>query len=268
MKLARIVPGVKIPTALMMAVVLGLALTGGVLAAKAAIPSAQIPNDGTIHACYMPHKNAGEKQGKLRLVSDGSKCKRNEVAISWSQAGGGGGGGGGVGPAGPVGPAGATGPAGPAGDATPASKVELRGPVQGITVGSSGASVRVTEIFFRVVLMAGEEPVDLTVGTANVKYEDPSQSIISTTLSRFQAEPVQGVSGSPADSDLFLEPGEIFEIRLLNFDNFLSPKLSPATTFSVDVISEHGSALVFHAATPDSFPEGTQVIILPVVTPP
>ena len=80
----RMLSGVKIPAAVTMAVVIGLALTGGVLAAKGGISGAQIPDaDGQIHACYTPHKNANERQGKLRVVSDGSKCKKNEVAISF-----------------------------------------------------------------------------------------------------------------------------------------------------------------------------------------
>ncbi len=74
-----------------------------------------------------------------------------------------------------------------------------------------------------------------------------------------------GIPGSAADSDLYLEPGEIFEIRLLNFDTFLSPKLNPETAFSVDVISENGSALVFHAEMPELFPENTQVTIFPLL---
>lgn len=250
----RMLSGVKIPAAVTMAVVIGLALTGGVLAAKGGISGAQIPDaDGQIHACYTPHKNANERQGKLRVVSDGSKCKKNEVAISF----GAGGGGGGTGPAGPAGPGGTLEP----------SIVKLRGPVQGITNGTSGAGAFLTEIFFQVGLKAGEEPVDLTPGTAKVKYEDPSQSIISTTLSRFRSSPLIGVTGSAANSDLFLEPGEVFEIRLLDLKNFLSPDLGEGTSFSVDVISEFGSVLAFEADTPESFPDAIEVITLPVVTP-
>lgn len=250
--------GVKIPAAVLMAVVLGLALTGGVLAAKGAISSASIPDkDGIINACYATHKNVGEKQGKLRLVSDGAKCKKNEQHISWNISGGSGGLKGDTGDTGPEGPA------GPGVTPTPASVVVLRGSVQGITNETSGAGGHLTEILFQVVLLSGEEAVDLTPGTTKIKYEDPSQSLISTTLSRFQASPVQGVSGSPTDSDLFLEPGEIFEIRLKDLENFLSPDLGEGTTFSVDVISEFGLVLEFEAKTPDSFPGAIEVIDLP-----
>ena len=105
MNLPRMLPGIKIPAVVVMAVVLGLALTGGILAANGAIPNAEISSDGTIHACYVPHKNPGENQRKLRVVNDADKCKKSEVHIAWSVEGGGGG-------TGPPGPAGAAGPPG------------------------------------------------------------------------------------------------------------------------------------------------------------
>ena len=187
-------PGIKIPAAVMMAVVLGLALTGGILAAKGAISSAEIPSDGTIHACYVPHKNPGEKQGKLRVVSDAAKYKKSEVHIAWSVEGGGGG----------TGPPGPAGPTGPGAEPTPASVVELRGPVIGPTKGTTGT---VTEIVFPIGLVSGD-PADLTPGTTKVQYNDASQSITSTTPNRFETIPVTG-----ADNDLMLEINEIIEIK-------------------------------------------------------
>lgn len=249
MKLLRLPLGVKVPAAVMVAAVLALALTGGVLAAKGAISNASIPNNGTIHACYVPHKNAGEKQGKLRLVSDEPKCKKNEEHISWSVAGGLGG---------EKGDTGDTGPQGPGVEPTPPSVVLLRGAVTGRTMGTTGT---VTEIVFQLVLDTGEPPVDLTPGTAKVRYEDSGQSIISTTLTRFKPDPVMGVTGSPTDSDLFLEPGEIFEITLLDLE--LEPDLGGNTDFTIDVISEFGTVLSFEAATPVSLPEES-IIDLPV----
>ena len=82
-------------------------------------------------------------------------------------------------------------------------------------------------------------------------------------MDRFESNPVQGVTGSPTDSDLFLEPGEIFEIRLLDLDFFLEPDLGGNTVFTIDVISEFGSVLTFEATTPISLPEES-AIDLPV----
>jgi hypothetical protein len=69
----------------------------------------------TITAC---HKSSGKD---LRVVSDASKCRRSERALSWNVQGppGAAGPAGAVGPAGPAGPAGIAGMAGPIGPAGP-----------------------------------------------------------------------------------------------------------------------------------------------------
>ena len=146
------------------------------------------------------------------------------------------------------------GPSGPAADPTPASIVELKGPVTGLTGGTTGT---VTEILFPIGLVSGG-PVDLTQGTTKVRYDDSSQSITSTTPNRFQTTPVTG-----ADSDLILEADEIFEIRLLDLDLFLDPDLGANTEFTVDLISEFGSVLFFDGATPGSLPTETIVTLKP-----
>lgn len=61
--------------------------------------------DDVFHGCYKQHSNANETQGDLRLVSDASSCRSNEVAVSWNATGATGP----QGPAGPAGPAGADG---------------------------------------------------------------------------------------------------------------------------------------------------------------
>ena len=207
------------------------------MAAMVAIPNGS--DDGTMHGCVKKRAN----QGQLRIVNSSADCRPNETAIII-----GGGGGGGVGPAGPPGPA------GPGAEPTPASIVELKGPVIGFTNGTTGT---VTEIVFPIGLVSGG-PVDLTQGTTKVQYDDSSQSITSTTPNRFQTTPVTG-----ADSDLILEADEIFEIRLLDLDLFLDPDLGANTAFRVDVISEFGSVLTFGGATPGSLPTETMVTLKP-----
>ena len=135
MNVRRIITGAKIPAAVMMVIVLALALTGGVLAARAAISSANNPTVGPFDACYMEHKNAGESQGKLRIVSDPDNCRNNEIAIVLS--------GGGSGSGGETGPQGEQGEQGPVGPVRPPSAVVVDGPVLGLTMGTTGS---VTEI--------------------------------------------------------------------------------------------------------------------------
>lgn len=50
-------------------------------------PGGLIPSpDGTIFACYKAHKNARERHGQVRVVSDPSKCRsRKEVAVVLNQ---------------------------------------------------------------------------------------------------------------------------------------------------------------------------------------
>jgi hypothetical protein len=87
-----------------LAVLAALMTAGGV--AYATIPA----SDGTINGCY--RTAAGDNQGQLRIVDNGSSCRSNETAIQFSQQGI-------AGPAGPTGPTGATGPTGPVGPVGP-----------------------------------------------------------------------------------------------------------------------------------------------------
>jgi hypothetical protein len=68
--------------------------------------------DGIITACV-------KSEGKLRVVSDASKCRYKEQVLTWSTQGG---------TTGPAGPQGPTGPAGPAGPAGPQGEQGPAGP--------------------------------------------------------------------------------------------------------------------------------------------
>ena len=43
------------------------------------------PTPVPIHACFRNHQTDEENQGQLRVVSDPTKCKKNETALSWNQ---------------------------------------------------------------------------------------------------------------------------------------------------------------------------------------
>jgi len=95
---------------LLAAAVVAVAIVGGVSAAN--VGSHKRASD-LIMACV-------KHDGKLRIVADASKCRRNERLVTWSSGSNGG--------AGPPGPAGATGPAGPAGATGPAGPAGATGP--------------------------------------------------------------------------------------------------------------------------------------------
>jgi hypothetical protein len=107
------------------------AATAGVLVVGVGVAFAQIPSqDGVISACY------SKSGGALRVVDEGTACKKGETRLTWNQKGEPGppGPGGPQGPAGadgaqgPVGPAGADGAAGPQGPAGPAGADGAVGP--------------------------------------------------------------------------------------------------------------------------------------------
>lgn len=82
--------------------VLACVVVAGVASAGVAV--AGLPRASSdISACY--HRT----NGKLRIVDEGERCRRKEIAISWARHG----------TPGPTGPAGAPGQAGPAGAAGP-----------------------------------------------------------------------------------------------------------------------------------------------------
>ena len=86
---------------------------GGALFGIATAVQADIPDSGTINACYYsPGKlaPANPRKGALRVIdtSKGQTCARDETALSWNAAGV-------TGAQGPTGPTGATGPTGPTG---------------------------------------------------------------------------------------------------------------------------------------------------------
>jgi Lamin Tail Domain/Collagen triple helix repeat (20 copies) len=78
--------------------VLAAAATAAAVVVTASGAFGTAPEPSVITACVKP-------DGKLRIVSDGSKCSGSERVVTWNVQG----------PAGPPGPAGATGPTGPAG---------------------------------------------------------------------------------------------------------------------------------------------------------
>lgn len=228
---------------LLVAALFGFAVAGGVAFAIVGIPDA----DGVIHGCYIDHTNPSENQGNVRLVTGPDKCRSNEVAIAWNQTG----------PAGPP---------GPPGTGVDPSAMELKGPVTGLTSGTTGTENTLLSIIFPVGLAIGEDPIDLTPGTTSVEYSDPSQSITMTiTGSPYGAFIPAGYIPVPttnADKDFVLEDGETSEIRIINLDALLDPDLSEGTTFTIDVISRFGSVLQFERTTPD-FPPVQSVIVLP-----
>src|SRR2546423_13213818 len=92
---------------------LGFTTLAAVVAAGA-VAFADVPDGGTVHACY------DKDSGRVRIV-DNSGCGDSERKISWSARGP-------EGPRGEAGPAGAGGGRGRPGPARPAGRRGARGP--------------------------------------------------------------------------------------------------------------------------------------------
>ncbi len=130
--------------------------------------------------------------------------------------------------------------------------MELRGSVV-VTASTTGASGVVSDIVLQVASASGGESIDLTPGKIIVKYSDSSQSRTFDSPSSFS---VTGLGST--DSDMFLEPNELYEIRLSGLDSTvggsdqLANPLGPDTMFSLELIPPNGSVLLVQRSTPTS----------------
>ena len=130
--------------------------------------------------------------------------------------------------------------------------MELRGSVV-VTASTTGASGVVSDIVLQVASAGGGESIDLTPGKIIVKYSDSSQSRTFDSPSSFS---VTGLGST--DSGMFLEPNELYEIRLSGLDSTvggsdqLANPLGPDTMFSLELIPPNGSVLLVQRSTPTS----------------
>ena len=120
--------------------------------------------------------------------------------------------------------------------------LELRGAVIAEDTDSDGD---VDKVYFQVANAAGGEPIDLTQGKTIIRYSDSSQSVIFDSAALFSVSPV-----GDADSDNLLEPGELYEISLLNMESNLATNLANSKTFVIEVIPPQGAVLYIERTTP------------------
>ena len=136
--------------------------------------------------------------------------------------------------------------------------MELKGSIT-ITADVTGSSGMVSDIAFWVANAAGGQNTDLTPGNTIIKYTDENQTktYTGTTDSAFT---VIGIGS--ADSDTFLERGEVYEIKISGMEvgctpgvgcNPLGTNLGVNTTFTLEVIPPTGAILYIQRVTPASF---------------
>ena len=134
--------------------------------------------------------------------------------------------------------------------------MELKGSIT-VTSAVSGSAGTVSDVAFWVANAAGGQNTDLTPGNTIIKYTDAAQSVTydDTTGSTFT---VTGIGS--ADSDTFLERGEVYEIKISGMEqacsgtcNKLTSDLTVNTTFTLEVIPPTGAILYIQRVTPASF---------------
>lgn len=116
---------------------LGAAIGSGLVAALVGTAALANGSPQVINACYQ------REEGDLRILSTGT-CHKDEIPISWNQAGV-------PGPAGPQGPQGPAGPAGPAGSST-LSATSLQGQAERIVSGSTTAGQTSWQVYTPTII--------------------------------------------------------------------------------------------------------------------
>ena len=134
--------------------------------------------------------------------------------------------------------------------------MELKGSIT-ITADITGSSGTVSDIAFWVANAAGGQNTDLTPGNTIIKYTDENQTKTYTNATN-SAFTVTGIGS--ADSDTFLERGEVYEIKISGMENActvtcnkLTTDLGVNTTFTLEVIPPTGAILYIQRVTPASF---------------
>ena len=133
-----------------------------------------------------------------------------------------------------------------AGLAEPLGGLELKGFViaKAATTGDTGD---VSEILFSVTNGPVGRPVDLHRNETVIKYTDRNQSRLFSSSGSyiFTVTPVGG-----ADSDQFVEKGEVYEIALKNLASTGDLNLSTTTTFTLEIVRPQGAVLQVERTTP------------------
>ena len=120
--------------------------------------------------------------------------------------------------------------------------MEIRGSVIAEDTDSNGD---IDKVYFQVANSAGGEAIDLTQGETVIRYNDTSQSVMFDATAEFSVTPL-----GDADSDNLLEPGEMYELALLNMETNLATNLTNSATFTIEVMPPKGAVLHIERSTP------------------
>ena len=123
--------------------------------------------------------------------------------------------------------------------------LELRGSIIA-KVNTTGDAI--DEISFQVSNAAGGEAVELTPGETLITYTDVNQSVTLDSTATTGGFTVNGLGN--ADTDDLVEPGEMYEIKIVGLDTKLSPTLAKDFAFTIELKPPQGAVLHIERRTP------------------
>ncbi len=106
----------------------------------------------------------------------------------------------------------------------------------------------VDEIIFQVANAAGGEAVDLTPGETLITYTDFDQTTTLATTWTTGGFTVTALGN--ADSDKLVEPGEMYEVKVIGLESKLGTDLKKDKRFTLEVKPPQGAVVNIQRRTP------------------
>ncbi len=123
--------------------------------------------------------------------------------------------------------------------------IEVRGSLVAKTNSTGDA---VDEIIFHLANAAGGQAVDLTPGETVITYTDVDQSVTLASTASTGGFTVTAMGN--ADSDKLVEPGEMYEVKVIGLESKLNPDLGKDKKFSIQVKPPQGAVIHLQRRTP------------------
>ncbi len=123
--------------------------------------------------------------------------------------------------------------------------LEIRG---SIVVKTTTTGDAIDEMYLQVANAAGGEAVNLTPGETIITYTDVDQSITLDSTATTGGFTVTALGS--ADADKLVEPGEMYEVKVIGLAAKLNPDLGKDKTFILQIKPPQGAVVQISRMTP------------------
>ncbi len=106
----------------------------------------------------------------------------------------------------------------------------------------------IDEIYFQFANAAGGEAVDLTPGETLIVYSDADQVVTLDSTATTGGFTVTALGN--ADTDKLVEPGEMYEVKVIGLKDKLNPDLPKDKNFTLEVKPPSGAVVYINRTTP------------------